>query len=195
MCSAESKIKACGALHTLGRYEHAQIWHIPESKMLQKREGRWGWNGMHLCFFTHILCWQKLNQVSGLATPFSKLNETAFEPHFASASCLHSSLSCRQGYAPEAAESVLGSFLSTFLDRPRPELLPNGLKPDSREITLLQFPAHWGGKHTLPRSRKALHVDTTENRSQMSRNENVRSVASIGKNSREAGPLVPMSIS
>ena len=104
---AESKIASCGALQTLGRYEHAHIWHIPESTMLQKREGRSGRHGVHLCCFTHILCWQKLNQVSGLATVFSKLSKMALEPHFASASCLHSSLSCMQGCAAEAAEGTL----------------------------------------------------------------------------------------
>ena len=115
MRSAESRIKACGALHTLSRYEHAHIWHIPKSKMLQKREGRWSRHGVHLCCLTHILCWQKLNQISGLATPFSTLNETAFEPHLASASCLHSSLSCMQGYAAEAADAFWKELLSFSL--------------------------------------------------------------------------------
>ena len=195
MPSAESKIAACGALQTLGRYEHAHIWHIPESKMLQKREGRWGRHGVHLCCFTHILCWQKLNQVSGLATPFSKLSETAFEPHFASASCLHSSLSCMQGCAAEAAEGALARSALRYTDRSHPDLLVNGSKPDRSQIILLQSPTHWGGKHTLPRSRKALQVETTDNRSQISKNANVRSVASIDNESREAGPLVPMSMS
>lgn len=41
----------------------------------------------------------------------------------------------------------------------------------------------------MPRSRKALQVDTTENRSQMSRNANVRSVASTGSERRDAFSL------
>ena len=38
----------------------------------------------------------------------------------------------------------------------------------------------------MPRSRKALQVDTTENRSQMSKNANVRSVASTGSERSDA---------
>ena len=47
---------------------------------------------------------------------------------------------------------------------------------------------HLGGKHTLPRSLKALQVETTEKTSQMFRNASVRSVASSGSERSDAFP-------
>ena len=47
---------------------------------------------------------------------------------------------------------------------------------------------HSGGRHTLPRSLNALQVETTENKSQMSRNAIVRSVASNGSERSDAFP-------
>ena len=47
---------------------------------------------------------------------------------------------------------------------------------------------HSGGRPTLPRSLSALQVEMTENTSHMSRSANVRRVASMGKDRRDAGP-------
>lgn len=45
---------------------------------------------------------------------------------------------------------------------------------------------HLSGRHTLPRSLKALQVETTEKRSQMSKKAIVRSVASRGNDRSDA---------
>lgn len=116
----------------------------------------------YLCSLTHILCWQNANHVSGPAMPFSALRETAVGPHLDSASCLHSSLSCIHAH-PLVYSS------------------PASIHPAAWHLPL-------GGIHTLPRSRRALHVETTDIKSEISRNANIRSVASIGSASSEAAP-------
>ena len=47
---------------------------------------------------------------------------------------------------------------------------------------------HSGGRPTLPSALSALQVEMTENTSHMSRSANVRRVASMGKDRRDAGP-------
>lgn len=49
-------------------------------------------------------------------------------------------------------------------------------------------PTHSGGRPTLPSALSALQVEMTENTSHMSRSANVRRVASMGKDRRDAGP-------